>query len=81
LSIDTELEQIKREEQNWDVHGIPEIDARLPYTPRCECTPDMCEHVLTRKERKTGRLVKTYQCTRCRNDTTIINPIGEWEMT
>ena len=81
MSIESELEQVKEQERNWDVHGIPENETRMPYTSLCECTPDNCVHIRTRKDADRGELVMTYRCMKCFNSTTVIRRVGPAKTT
>ena len=74
MSIESKIDQdiIKREEQNWDIHGIPEININLHREYQCDCTEDLLDHIGTRKEQK--EYVYEYQCTGCGNDVTKVIP-------
>jgi hypothetical protein len=60
LSIDSELEQIKIEEQTWDAVGIPE---ETLYPHQCDCSDDKLELVQTRK--KKGEYMREFECKAC----------------
>jgi len=57
-----------QEEQNWDVHGIPE-QFHQPHGHgqyiKCPCTPEMLELIRVRKEAHED--IIEYQCTCCEN--------------
>ena len=60
MNIDSELEQIKFEEQNWDAVGIPE-ESFNPH--QCDCSDDKLELIGTRK--KQGEYMREFECTCC----------------
>lgn len=72
LEIDRQLEQIMREEQNWDVHGIPEININ-PH--QCDCSDEKLELVQIRK--KKGEYMREFECTCCGASVSEFSPLDK----
>ena len=74
MSIESKIDQdiIKSEEQNWDIHGIPEININPHEQYECDCTDDLLNHIGTRQEKYED--IIEYQCSYCGNNITKVNP-------
>lgn len=73
-------EQIKREEQIWDVIPIPEIDLNPHIFSKMyehHCDPEYLLHVGF--ERRCGHMVDIYQCQYCGKEIEKETPIDETE--